>query len=231
MAQRNVGVPMKALLSALSVGLALMVMGTSASAVPVRFNFDITVESIGGDDLNFFAPAGLTVGSTISGSFEYDDAETNIDEFSPNNDTWTFTSFATEFGNGSPFLIEAQSFGPGQDTWALSGGAPVGASTFPLFVLFIAEGDFGFSSIVGVGLGKPVQGPPVLDGLSAFLTYGGPSGEPAGSISGTAVFSMVPTALSLPPTLLLLLVGLGGVALLRRAGSGTAGGFAEARGA
>jgi len=34
----------------------------------------------------------------------------------------------------------------------------------------------------------------------------------------------------LPPTLLLLLVGLGGVVLLRRGKLGTAGGFAEARG-
>ena len=212
---------MKALFSALSVGLALMVMGTSASAVPVRFNFDITVESIGGDGLNFFAPAGITVGSTISGSFEYDDAATNRFEFSSNFDAWLFTSFATEFGGGSPIEIVAISFGPGQDSWELSGVAPVGASTFPLFVEFAVQGDFGFLPIVGNGLGKTIQGPPVLDGLSASLTYGGP-GEPAGSIFGTAVFSTVITPLPLPPTLLLLLVGLGGVALLRRASPGTA---------
>ena len=212
---------MKALFSALSVGLALMVMGTSASAVPVRFTFDITVESIGADDLNFFAPAGLTVGSTISGSFEYDDAATNLFEFSSNFDAWTFTSFATEFGGGSPIEIAASSFGPGDDSWELSGVAPVGASTFPLFVRLFVIGDFGFAPIVGDGLGKPVQGPPVLDGLSAFLAYGGP-GEPGGSINGTAVFSTVPAAISLPPTLLLLLVGLAGVALLRRGGSGAA---------
>lgn len=61
------------------------------------------------------------------------------------------------------------------------------------------------------------------------------SGEPALSladIEGTtdpANWSRV-ADLPLPPTLLLLLVGLGGAALLRRTGPGTAGGLAEARG-
>ena len=196
--------------------LMAVLSATSANAAPIRFNFDVTVESIGADDLNFFAPAGITVGSTISGSFEYDDAETNRFADTSDTDSWTFTSLATEFGDGSPFEIEAISFGTGQDFWVLSGAAPVGASTFPLFVQFLVQGDFGFWPIVGFGLGKPIQGPPVLDGLSASLSYGGPSGEPLGVINGSAVFSTDPTPIPLPASFPLLAGGLGVLAVMRR---------------
>ena len=216
---------MRAFFSALSVGLALMVMATSASAVPFSYRFESQIS--GFDPSGTFAEAGDPASITVtldnggntdlsqvwtadhlqSVTFDINNGAAVVSFFSPFDGglSGSSGSFATDaVGN----LISAPS------NWSDSSATVDFAASFPfdtdLSWFINGENEVLFDDSLSVALSLAnVQG--VLD--------------PANWSRVTA------TAIPLPPTLLLLLVGLAGVALLRRAKPGTAGGFAEARGA
>ena len=210
---------MKALFSALSVGLALMVMGTSASAVPVSYRFESTAALAFGLPASPGDPVSITVtldnGGTSDQSQVWTSADLQTVTFDINNGAAT-ASFFSPFDGG--LTNNVGSFA----TDALGNliSAPSNWGDFPVTADFAVSLPFdanlrwyinGYNTVL-------VDAEPSIQ-LSLFDVSG--NIDPA---NWTRV-----TALPLPPTLLLLLVGLGGVALLRRRGSGTAG-LAEARG-
>ena len=212
---------MRAFFSALSVGLALMVMGTSASAVPFSYRFESPVDAgTVGLSASQGDPASITVTLDNGGASIANQTWTAADlvsvVFDINNGAAT-TSFFSPFDGGL-----SNDFGSFETNAAGNLiSAPTNWSDLDI------TADFTASFPVSLGLQWSVNGgDPVLSG-GVFLLLTDAQGmlDPANWSLVTA------TALTLPPTLLLLLVGLGGVALLRRAGPGTTGGFAEARGA
>ncbi len=213
---------MKAFISALSVGLALMVMGTSASAVPFSYRFDsqIIFEPFGafgaiGD------PASITVtldnGGTSDLSQVWTAAHLQSVTFDINNGAAT-ASFFSPFDGG---LFRANG------SFATDAAGNLISAPFDWWDRDVTA-DFAASFSFDTDLAWFINGfnQVLLDdsqSLELFLADVGGNIDPA---NWTRL-----TALPLPPTLLLLLVGLGGVALLRRAHPVAAGGFAEARGA
>ena len=213
---------MKALLSALSVGLALMVMGTSASAVPFSYRFESTV-------------SGLTTGfSVLPGDPASITVTLDNGGMSDLSQVWTaahLQSVTIDVDNGAVFAIFFSPFDGGLDL-DIGSFETDAAGTLTSVPSFWSDVDvttnFGVSFPIGSGLGWTITdaNPVLFDGdtLGLFVTNTIGLTDPANWSRVTS------TALPLPPTLLLLIVGLGGVALLRRAGHGAAGGFAEARG-
>ena len=214
---------MKALLSALSVGAALMVMGTNASAVPFSYRFESTISTA---PLSLPAavgdPASITVtldnGGTSDLSQVWTAAGLQSVTFDVNNGAITVSFFSPfdggldlDFGSfetdATGTLISVPSFWSDQDV------------TADFAVNFAFDTDLSWS----ITDANPV----LFDGGALELFVAGTIGltDPANWTRVTV------TALPLPPTLLLLLVGLGGLVLLRRVGAGTAGGIAEPRGA
>ena len=207
---------MKAVLSALSVGLALMVMGTSASAVPVSYRFESSL------DLGSFGlpaspgdPASITVtldngGASIvnqvwtaahlqSVTFDINNGAATVSFFSP-FDGGLFSSvghFATDAAGNLTSVM---------DNWA----DRIVTADFVASVPFVGGLDWFINGANGVVFDNSISN----SRFQLFLPDVQGNTNPAN-------WSRV-TALPLPPTLLMLLVGLVGVALLRRAGPGFA---------
>ena len=205
---------MKALLSALSVGLALMVMGTSASAVPFSYRFE--------SQLLFPFGAFAAAGDTASITVTLDNGGASVV-----NQVWTaadLVSVAFDINNGA---ATADFFSPfdGGLTTAVGGFATDAAGT-----LISAPTDWDDRNVTADFVTSfPFNGNLnwVINGDNAVL-FDLPLGllqlrlADVDGITNPANWTLVTQAvpLSLPSTLLLLLVGLGGVALLRRAPSG-----------
>lgn len=212
---------MKAVLSALSVGLALMVMATSASAVPFSYRFDSTV--IAGTTGLPASPgdsASITVTLDNGGTSDLSQVWTGADlesvTFNINNGA-AVVSFFSPFDGG--LSDDAGSFETDATGSLIS--APLEWFDEDISTDFTAN-----VPVTPVLLWYINGFNPVLaddDDLSLYLS------DVAG-MRNPDNWSRV-TALPLPPTLPLLIVGLVGVVFLRRAGPGTARGFAEARGA
>ena len=205
---------MKAVFSALSVGLALMVMATSASAVPFSYRFE--------SQLLFPFGAFAAAGDTTSITVTLDNGGANTV-----NQVWTaadLVSVAFDINNGA---ATADFFSPfdGGLTTAVGGFATNAAGT-----LISAPTDWDDRNVTA----DFVTSFPISDDLDWFINgenpvlYDLPLGvqrlflADVDGITDPANWTLVTreTPLSLPSTLLLLLVGLGGVALLRRAPSG-----------
>ena len=209
---------MKAVLSALSVGLALMVMGTSASAVPVSYRFESSVVAgTVGLPASPGDPASITVTLDNGGASLVNQVWTAADlqsvTFDINNGAATASFFSPFDGglvvsNGSFATDALGNLISAPSTWFDEFVTAGFTTNFP-FVLDLNWFINGFNSVLfdDENIGPTVQ---------LILADVDGNTDPAN-------WSRV-TALPLPPTLLLLLVGLGGVALLRRAGT-------EARGA
>ena len=210
---------MKTLLSALSVGLALMVMATSASAVPFSYRFEAVLSH---PFATFAAPgdlASITVTLDNGGSSDLSQVWTAAHlqsvAFDINNGAAT-ASFFSPFDGG--LLLTAGTFA----TDALGNviSVPSDWSDRNVTADFIAS--FPLISSPNWFINGRI---PVLFDIrnvtSLELAGLGPVGGPDNRMLDPANWSRV-TALPLPPTLLLLLVGLGGVALLRRAHPGSA---------
>ena len=212
---------MKALLSALSVGLALMVMGASASAAPVSYRYDSAV------DVAFGLPA--SPGDPVSITVTLDNGGVSLV-----NQVWTAADLQTltfDINNGAAIFSFFSPFdggllaGDGDFTTDAAGNLTSVMSNwtdrfitadFVTNLPFDTELNWFINGVNAVLFDNSLN--PTFD---LFLADVDGNTDPAN-------WSRV-TALPLPPTLLLLLVGLGGVALLRRAGPGTAGSGAEAR--
>ena len=206
---------MKTVLSALSVGLALMVMGTSASAVPVSYRFESQLTQPFGVFGAAGDPASITVtldnGGTSDRSQVWTAADLELVIFNIDNGlaralffrpfdgglTTSDGSFATDAAGN---LISAPS------DWSDTDVTREIITNFS----FVAEMNWFIDGSNFVLFDDDNFGPTVQLGLADVE-----------GITNPANWSRV-TALPLPPTLLLLLVGLGGVALLCRAGFGTA---------
>ena len=212
---------MKALLSALSVGAALMVMGTSASAVPFSYRFESQIIE---------APFGAfgAIGDPASITVTLDNGGANTV-----NQVWTaadLVSVTFDINNGAATASFFSPFDGGLDDDAGSfetDGAGNLISALSSWIDRDVTADFAASFPFNGGLYWYVNGFNAVladEDVSLVLRLADVQGttDPA---SWTLVTRETP--LSLPPTLLLLLVGLGGVALLRRAGPR----FAELRGA
>ena len=211
---------MKTFFSALSVGLALMVMGTSASAVPFSYRFEsqISEQSFGvfgaiGD------PASITVTLDNGGTSDQLQVWTAADlqsvTFDINNGAATARFFSPFDGGLNQDLGAFATDASGNLTSALWAWTAISITT-----------DFAASFPFNNRLSW------FIDGFNAVLEDESSLQLNLADVQGIlepANWSRV-TALPLPPTLLLLLVGLGGVALLCRAHPGTAGGLAAARG-
>ena len=204
-----------------------MVMGTSASAVPFSYRFESTISTA---PLSLPAavgdPASITVTLDNGGTSDLSQVWTAADlqsvTFDINNGAAT-VSFFSPFDGGllgadgnfatdaAGNLISAPSNWQDRNVTADLTASFAFIAELRWFINganpVLSDNAFGFPSSLQL----------VLTDAQAML-------DPANWTRVTA------TAISLPPTLLLLLVGLGGVALLRRAHPGTAGGFAEARG-
>ena len=212
---------MKALLSALSVGLALMVMGTSASAVPFSYRFESTATSASGLPASAGDPVSITVTLDNGGADTVNQTWTAADllsvTFNINNGAATL-NFFSPFDGG--LFTDSGSFstdGAGNLTSVMQDWSDRFVVT-DFVASFASDPEFqwainGFNAVL------------LSDTVELRLEAVGGTIEPE---NWTLVTQAVP--LSLPSTLLLLLVGLGGVALLRRGAPGTVGGFAEARG-
>ena len=201
-----------------------MVMGTSASAVPFSYRFESTVAAgtVGlpaspGDPVSITVTLDNGGASLVTQVWTAADLQTVT--FDINNGAATASFFSPfdvglVFADGNFVTDAAGNLTSVMDNWGDVGVGTDFVASFPFdsglswsindlnLVLF----DSGFSVVL---LLADVDGPT----------------DPANWSLVTA------TALPLPSTLLLLLVGLGGVALLRRAKPSTAGGVAEARGA
>ena len=217
--ETELGAFMKAVFCALSVGLALMVMGTSASAVPFSYRFDFTVAAgTMGLPASPGDPANITVTLDNGGASDLSQVWTSADlqslTFDINNGAATI-SFFSPFDGGlatthNSFATDAAGnlisvpLGPfGRFGWLDRNVTADFIASFP-----VNGGLFWhFSTAYNIVL---------AEANSPLLLLGDPRG-----ILDPANWSRV-TALSLPPTVLLLLVGLGGVALLRRGGPGVA---------
>ena len=207
---------MKALLSALSVGLALMVMGTSASAVPFSYRFESTVDrSSYGLPASTGDPASITVtldngGSSIVNQV-WTAAHLQSVTFDINNGA-AVVSFFSPFDGG--LLTSAGNFATdaaGNLTSVMGNWSDRSVTAdFVANIPFVADLNWFINGANGVLFDDAFSN----GGFQLFLPNVQGNTDPA---NWTRV-----TALSLPPTLLLLLVGLGGVALLRRAGPGFA---------
>ncbi len=198
---------MKRFFSALSIGLTLAMIGTSASAVPFSYRFDSQIVSA------LFEPFG-SVGDPASITVTLDNGGT-----SDLSQTWTAAHLQSlTFGvNGA---VVASFFSPFDGGLVSSSGA---FATDASGNLTSAPTNWRDSSVTADFTASfPVNNELwwFVSGINAVLFDS--SGEPAlllADIEGTtdpANWSRV-TDLPLPPTLPLLLVGLGGVALLRRA--------------
>ncbi len=198
-----------------------MVMGTSASAVPFSYRFESQII-----DQPFGAfgaigdPASITVTLDNGGASDLSQVWTEADlqsvTFDINNGAAT-ASFFSPFDGA--LLLGEGSFA----TDALGNLISVPSNWFDTFVTADFAASFPFDTALGWFING---GNSVLNdrSLSIRLRLADVDGN-----LNPANWSRV-TALPVPPTLLLLLVGLGGVALLHRAGPGAAGGLAEARG-
>ena len=204
---------MKTFLSALSVGLALMVMGTSASAAPFSYRFESQiVDSPFGA---FGDPASITVTLDNGGT-------------SDRSQVWTAANLQSVIFDINNGAAVASFFSP------FDGGLAQGTGNFAtdaLGNLISAPSSWLDTSISAdftanfFFLNRLVW---FINDFDVVLISGGPRNPTlllelanGDGITDPANWSRV-TALSLPPTLLLLLVGLGGVALLRRAHPGSA---------
>ena len=221
----NWGGIMKAILSALSVGLALMVMGTSASAVPFSYRFESTVaDSTFGLPASPGAPASITVtldnGGTSDRSQVWTAADLELVIFNINNGVARALFFRPFFGglttSGGSFATDAAGN-------LIS--APLDWSDTDV------RRDFFTSFPIAVDMNWFIKG-------SNFLLFDDENFGPTVALALADVEGITDPAswsrvavLPLPPTLLLLLAGLGGVALMRRGSPATTGAFAEARGA
>ena len=224
---------MKAVLSALSVGIALMVMGTSASAVPFSYRFESTVaDGTSGFPASPGDPASITVTLDNGGTSDLSQVWTREHlqsvVFDINNGAAT-ASFFSPFDGGiffDPTVPDPGSFATDAAGNLIS--VPLGEISWQdRFVTADFAASFPFDNDLNwffIG-----RNPVLIDDFGGARTLRLNLADVAGIVD-PASWSRV-TALPLPPTLLLLLVGLGGVALLRRAGPGTAGGLAEAKGA
>ena len=212
---------MKAFFATLSVGLALMVMATSASAVPFSYRFESRIIS------PLFEPFAA-IGDPASITVTLDNGET-----SDLSQVWTaadLQSLTFDINNGAATV---SFFSPFDGGLVSSVGA---FATDASGSLISAPSNWRDSSVTAdftASFSVNNQLWWFISGLNAVVFDS--SGEPAllladiEGITDPANWSRV-TDLPLPPTLPLLLVGLGGVALLRRAGPGSTEGFAEARG-
>ena len=204
---------MKALFSALSVGLALMVMGTSASAVPFSYRFESQLFR----PFGAFAAAGDTAsitvtldnGGTSDLSQVWTAAHLQSVTFDINNGAAT-ASFFSPFDDGlfiADGIFETDAAGSLLDSpsdWSDEGVTADFTTSFPV----VADLSWFINGRNDI----------LVEDSSPFLLVVNARG-----ILDSANWTRVTvTALPLPPTLLLLLVGLGGVALLRRAHPGSA---------
>ena len=213
---------MKALLSALSVGLALMVTATSASAVPFSYRFESSVDA---------GTTGLPAspGDPVSITVTLDNGGT-----SDLSQVWTaahLQSVVFDINNGA---ATASFFSPFDGGLTNTSGS---FATNALGNLISAPSnwlDFGVSADLALSVPFVTEIFWAINGFNSVLGDNGSLRLALADVVGTTDpgnWSRVTeaTPLSLPPTLMLLLVGLAGVALLRRGGPGTAGGFAAAR--
>ena len=208
---------MKAFFSALSVGVALMVMATSASAVPFSYRFDATATNATGLPAGAGDPVSITVTLDNGGADIVNQTWTAADllsvVFDINNGAAT-VSFFSPFDGG--LVADTGSFatdGAGNLTSVMQDWRDL--SVVADFVAsFPSDPEFNWV----INGGNPVL---ASDTLELRL-------EAVDGITNPANWALVTEAvpMSLPSTLLLLLVGLGGVILLRRGGPGTTGGFA-----
>ena len=199
---------MKALFSALSVGTALMVMGTGASAVPFSYRFESQLTQ----PFGAFAAAGDTASITVTLD---NGGASDLSQVWLAGDLQTVTF---DINNGA---ATASFFSP------FDGGLNVGAGIFETdaagnlisapsawFDVNVTA-DFAASFPFDNDLNWFVSGVEAVllddSSLTLFLADGGGTTDPA---NWTLVTEETP--LSLPPTLPLLLVGLGSVALARR---------------
>ena len=193
-----------------------MVMGTSASAVPVSYRFESTVaDSTFGLPASPGAPASITVtldnGGTSDRSQVWTAADLELVIFDINNGVARALFFRPFFGglttsDGSFATDAAGNLISAPSDWSDTDVRRDFFTSFPIAVdmnwfikgsNFLLFDDDNFGPTVALALAD-VEG-----------------------ITDPANWSRV-AVLPLPPTLLLLLVGLGGVALLRRAGPGFA---------
>lgn len=220
--ERKLGaITMKTVFSALSIGLTLAMISTSASAVPFSYRFESQIVSA------LFEPFG-TIGDPASITVTLDNGGSN-----DLSQVWTaahLQSLTFDINNGA---ATASFFSPFDGGLVDSVGA---FATDASGSLISAPSNWRDSSVTADFIASfPVNNELwwFISGINGVLFDS--SGEPAllladiEGITDPANWSRV-TDLPLPPTLLLLLVGLGGAVLLRRTGPGAAGGLAEARG-
>ena len=204
---------MKAVLAALSVGLALMVMATSASAVPFSYRFESTASSTSG------LPAGAGDPVSITVTLDNGGADTV-------NQTWTaadLLSVVFDINNGAATLNFFSPFDGGLFTD--SGSFSTDGAGNLTSVMQDWSDRFAATDFVASPASDPLFSW-AINGFNAVLASDTVEVrlEAVGGTIDPANWALVTreTPLSLPSTLLLLLVGLGGVILLRRGGRGFA---------
>jgi hypothetical protein len=202
------------------IALVLMVP-FSASASIVTIDWSSTVTSVNSDTDGHWASLGLGVASVITGMFSYDDTATNSDSNSLNADMYPLTGFTSSLpGSTSPNSISATDFGA-SDSWQAIANLVLPGTNSGFINLLISGGDYFDITDVGLGLGHPIIGPPVLDTPFAGSTfrYEDSFGFGFSSLSATTTFSLPGASVPEPSTVILLLMGLLGLAAakLRRA--------------